>query len=51
MIEDKLSQEQRLRLECLAQANITHAARPAGPSVVVETARKFEDFVKDGVTQ
>jgi len=45
MIEDKLTREERIRLEALAQANITHAIRSAGPTVVVETAKKFEKFV------
>jgi hypothetical protein len=47
MIEDKLNQEQRIRLECLAQSVVAHAVRPTGPSGILETAKKFEKFVKD----
>ncbi len=45
MIEDKLSRKERIRLECLAQANITHAVRPAGPNVIIDTAVKFEKYI------
>ncbi|HET9059153.1 MAG TPA: hypothetical protein VFN61_04470 [Acidimicrobiales bacterium] len=51
MIEDKLSHDERLRLECLAQANI---CLPAASTVanamhaicVVEAAILFERFVR-----
>jgi hypothetical protein len=48
MIEDKLTADQRLRLECLAQAvqheGISH--RQSSPEVVVETAGRFATFVR-----
>lgn len=50
MVEDKLSHDERLRLECLAQANAFYATRP-GISThgnVVATAEAFEEYVKKG---
>jgi len=47
MIEDKLTRDQRIRLECLNQANIAHAVRSGGPTVILETAGRFEKFIKD----
>lgn len=51
MIEDKLTHDERLRLECLAQSIASHASRlgkPASDSDIRRTAEVFERFVKDG---
>lgn len=48
MIEDKLNQEQRIRLEALGQA--MNCSMGQTPSKVLETAKLFEAFIKDGTT-
>ncbi len=46
MIEDKLTTEQRLRLECLAQANVSlNHLGGASPSRVLDAARQYQDYV------
>lgn len=48
MIEDKLTHDERLRLECVAQA-INHAAgRPADIKHTLDKAKDIEAFVKSG---
>lgn len=62
MIEDKLTHNERLRLECLAQANATAAGarvqattpgngRESIADAVVAVARKYEAFVRDDAGQ
>lgn len=46
-IEDKLTQDQRLRLECLAQAN-ARSSSMVGSAIVIEVASEFETYVRDG---
>lgn len=46
-MEDQLSSEQRLRLECLAQANMAVAGRST-PSHIIAIARQFQSFVEHG---
>lgn len=52
VIEDRLDQEQRIRLESLTMAHHTMAMTPLntaqdrGPEAVIGIARKYEDFVK-----
>lgn len=51
MIEDKLPVEQRLRLECIAQANLTHGAglgRPVNVNDVLDAASGYESWIRDG---
>lgn len=51
MIEDKLTADQRLRLECLAQANVlvgSQVARRQSSELVLEVAADFERFVREG---
>lgn len=46
MIEDKLTREERIRLECLAQANSGAAmGRSRSTSDILAQAAKFERFV------
>ena len=49
MIEDKLDHDERLRLECLAQAiNSTHMNPLSVPAEkIIERAKQFEEFVKN----
>lgn len=47
MIEDKLTRNERIRLECLAQSNIL-AGRTGDSKFILETASKFEQFVIEG---
>lgn len=51
MIEDKLTHDERLRLECLSQAVAKHASFGGGtkPSdeAIISTARSFEKFMKE----
>lgn len=44
MLEDRLNQEQRIRLECIAQANIL--SHGASAEQIIEKARRFEKFIK-----
>lgn len=49
MIEDKLSQDERIRLEALSQAIMLTSHKPSNNSeVVVNVASRFERFIKDG---
>lgn len=46
MPEDKLTHDERLRLECLAQAVGLHAIGPKpSPEVIVTEAKAFEKYV------
>lgn len=44
MIEDKLDHDERLRLECLAQANATGHGQ--SPEQIIEKATRYERFVR-----
>lgn len=44
MLEDKLSREERIRLECIAQANAGSFGRTVGN--VIDTAKEFEAYIK-----
>lgn len=46
MIEDKLSHDERLRLECIAQANVLAHGKSVSAEQVVDTAARFERYVK-----
>lgn len=46
MTEDKLTHDERLRLESLAQATALHAMKPTpSPEKIVSDARVFEQYV------
>lgn len=50
MIEDQLTHDERLRLECLAQAVQSRASSGPGanhPANIVQSAERFERFVRD----
>lgn len=47
MVEDKLGQRQRIRLECLAQARVS-SPPDASAEQIVEKALRFERFVFSG---
>lgn len=49
MIEDKLTRDERLRLEALAQSIMyhSHPQRNTTSDDIVRTATKFESFVKE----
>lgn len=50
MIEDKLTHDERLRLECVAQAvaySSTTQVRASGEASIVSIAKTFEAYVKD----
>ncbi len=49
MIEDKLTPEQRIRLESLALANVTSHGQSA--EVVIEKASRFEKYIETGKTE
>lgn len=45
MVEDKLTHDERLRLECIAQAV---ASRPnAAASTIVSSAKEFEKYIRE----
>lgn len=47
--EDKLSHDERLRLECLAQAVALHTMGPKpSPEVIVTEAERFAAFIRGG---
>lgn len=46
MIEDKLTREERIRLECLAQANQMASGFHKTSGDVIKNARAFEEFVR-----
>lgn len=48
MIEDKLTHDERLRLECLAQAVAAEHVMRGGSQGIVARAAQFEEFVKGG---
>lgn len=52
MIEDKLAHDERLRLECLAQAVATVSGRPqpAPTQFITDRAEIFRQFVQNGTT-
>jgi hypothetical protein len=52
VLEDKLDRGQRVRLECIAQANQTLGVpmRPATPERVLDLAARYETFITEGTT-
>jgi hypothetical protein len=45
MVEDKLTTDQRIRLECLNQAN-AHAQGRGDSHDVIKVAKEFEDYIR-----
>jgi hypothetical protein len=45
MIEDKLTHDERLRLECVAQANLMRCDHS---EQLIKVAAKIENYVKNG---
>lgn len=50
MIEDKLDHDERLRLECVAQAVASTAMSRPSAETIVETAKRFETYIREGKT-
>lgn len=48
MQEDKLSRDERIRLECLNQANAENMRFGLESSQVIPRAAEFERFIRDG---
>lgn len=48
MIEDKLLRDERIRLECLAQAVGSSIGVPSPPERIIEKAEKFEEYIRNG---
>lgn len=48
MIEDKLSHDERLRLECVAQAVSSSTLNGNSAEGIVYKASKFEDYIRNG---
>ncbi len=48
MIEDKLTREERIRLECLAQAVSSAIGKLETEDVILRKAKRFETYIKDG---
>lgn len=46
MIEDKLTHDERLRLECVAQSVANNAMQRASVEKIVSDARAFEEFIR-----
>lgn len=52
MMEDKLNHEERLRLECIAQAVAAeHAMVGRGSQGIIARAAEFEKYVRTGETR
>lgn len=48
MIEDKLSKDERVRLEALAQANMTYQMKSPSADVVLDTAERYREYIENG---
>lgn len=48
MIEDKLTRDERIRLEALAQANQRYTMRPASTDEILATSQAYEDWIREG---
>lgn len=48
MIEDKLTHDERLRLECIAQANLSKGMGDGNPLSILKAAALYEEFIRDG---
>ncbi len=46
MIEDKLTREERIRLECLAQAMNGSIGRHMSPEGVIANAKRYESYIR-----
>lgn len=46
MIEDRLTRDERIRLEALNQANVTVMNQT--PEAVIKRAAAFEDYIRNG---
>jgi hypothetical protein len=47
VIEDKLTHDERLRLECLAQVTALHSmGQKPTPEQIINQAKKYEAFIK-----
>ncbi len=47
MVDDILTHDERLRLECLAQANATSSPRQ-DPETIIDKAIRFETYIRTG---
>ena len=50
MIEDKLTRDERIRLEALAQGIASQGMQSLQPEALLVRAKKFEAWIRDGVT-
>lgn len=48
MIEDKLTRDERLRLECLSQAIQSMRPTPLNENQLIDRADKFERYLRNG---
>lgn len=48
MVEDKLSRDERLRLECVAQAVAYSQMKQVIPRDIVSAAKEFEEYISGG---
>lgn len=48
MLEDKLTQQQRIRLEAYAQVNVAFDTRTASTEARIEAAKKVAKFIETG---
>lgn len=46
MIEDKLTRDERIRLEALAQAVAINAMRNLQPNLIIQDAQKLEKYIR-----
>lgn len=47
MIEDQLTRDERIRLECLNQAVASKTMTSSTPLDIIDTAKKFEGYIRE----
>lgn len=47
MLEDKLTRDERIRLECLAQANVLSSGFGMTPTTIIDRAKQFERYIRE----
>lgn len=49
MIEDKLTKDERIRLEALNQANTSLMGRAPSETILLMRAQKLESYIREGM--
>lgn len=46
-MEDQLFREERIRLECLAQAVTSYSLSNPPTGIIIDRAKEFQDYIQD----